>query len=179
MRLGILFFLGFFVLIAGTHATARDGIDDLLHFSSKQEQALVVKVANSNVIVLENGRRVRLIGIESAGLPLRKTVDLDKNGKAIEHREDVAIPLEEQAITYAQDLLEDKKVKLEYDVQSMDDDGKYQAYVFLPDGRMANVELLRQGFVYLKIRPPNIKYAGQLRLAYQEAKREQRGFLSN
>ena len=174
-----LFAVGFFILILSGPALAREDVNDLIHFSSKQEAALVVKAVNSNVIVLEDGRRVRLIGVESAGLPPRKTVELDKNGKIIEQKEDVAIPLEEQAITYAQDLLEGKKIKLEYDVESRDNDGKYQAYVFLPDGRMANVELLRQGFVYLKIRPPNVKYADRLRAAYRQAKHEQRGFLSN
>ena len=71
--------------------------------------------------------------------------------------------------------MEGKKVKLEYDVESRDVQDRWQAYVFLPDGRMANAELLRQGFVYLKIRPPNLKYANQLREAYQEARREKRG----
>ena len=91
----------------------------------------------------------------------------------------MTIPLEEQAVSYAQELLEGKKVKLEFDLESLDEQGRHQAYVFLPGGAMANAELLRQGFVDLKLRPPNVKYADQLRKAYQEAKREQRGFLGN
>ncbi|MBF0510702.1 MAG: thermonuclease family protein, partial [Candidatus Omnitrophica bacterium] len=49
------------------------------------------------------------------------------------------------------------------------------AYVYLPEGQMANAELLRKGFVRLRIVPPNVKYADKLRQAYQEAKREKRG----
>ncbi len=75
--------------------------------------------------------------------------------------------------------MEGKKVKLEFDVDATDAQGRRQAYVFLMDGRLANAEVLHQGFVYLKIRPPNLKYANQLRDAYKQAKQEQRGFLSN
>ena len=74
--------------------------------------------------------------------------------------------------------MEGKRVKLEFDVESRDDRGYKIAYVYLPDGKMANVELLRQGFVRLRIRPPNVKYQNLLEKAYQEARKEQRGFLS-
>ena len=85
------------------------------------------------------------------------------------------IPIQEQALTYAQELLENKKVKLEFDVDASDASGYLYAYVYLPDGKMANEELLRMGFVKLRIVPPNIKYEDQLRMAYQEAKKEKRG----
>ncbi|HLD87738.1 MAG TPA: thermonuclease family protein [Candidatus Omnitrophota bacterium] len=154
-------------------------VDDLINFSKKQEDGLIVKVVNTDMVVLENGHRLKLIGIESAGLPPRKYVQLDKNGIPIEEKEEATIPLEEQALTYAQEIMEGKKVKIEYDIESVDPEGRRFAYVHLSDGRMANTELLRQGFVYLKIRPPNIKHAAELRAAYQEAKREQRGFLGD
>ncbi len=89
--------------------------------------------------------------------------------------EEPTIPLQEQALTYAQDLLENKKVRLEYDVDAGSTSGYLNAYVYLPDGRMANAELLRMGFVKLRIIPPNVKYEEKLRLAYQEAKKEKRG----
>ena len=152
-----------------------DNNDDLFNFSKKQQEALVVKVAASDLIVLEDGRRVKLIGIESAGLPPQKRVKYDDKGHVIAEPEEPTIPLEEQALTYAQELLENKKVRLEYDVDAGDTSGYLYAYVYLPDGRMANSELLRMGFVKLRIIPPNIKYEEQLRLAYQEAKKEKRG----
>ncbi len=167
------------LILSMSPALAQERVDDLLNFSKKQQEGLVVKVVNSNVIVLEDGQRVKLIGTESAGPPPRKYIERDEHGIVIESTQDkeVAIPLEEQAITYAQDLLEGKKVKLEYDVESRSPEGYVYAYVSLADGRMANTELLRMGFVYLKIVPPNLKYADQMRAAYQEAKKEQRGFL--
>ena len=168
------------VFLSGYYPVWSAGVDDLINFSKKQEEGLIVKVVDTDLVVLENGQRIKLIGIESAGLPARRYVQYDEHGRVIEeeHKE-AAIPLEEQALTYAQEIMEGKKVKIEHDIESLDLGGYRFAYVFLPDGRMANAELLRQGFVRLHIRPPNVKHADALRNAYQEAKREQRGFLSD
>ena len=80
----------------------------------------------------------------------------------IEEPEEPTIPLQEQALTYAQELLENKKVKLEYDTDARDASGYTYAYVYLPDGRMANAELLRMGFVKLRVVLPNVKYEDKL-----------------
>ncbi len=156
-------------------ARGGDNSNDLFNFSKKQDEALVVKVVASNLIVLEDGRRVKLIGIESAGPPPRKYVKYDDKGHVIEEPVEPTISLQEQALTYAQELLENKKVRLEYDVDAGDTRGYLYAYVYLPDGRMANAELLRMGFVKLRTIPPNVKYEDKLRIAYQEAKKEKRG----
>ena len=180
LKLLLCFALSAMLVFASGRSLADPKKDDqLFHFAQRQEESLVLKVVNSDVFILEDGRRVKLIGVESAGLPPRPVIERDKEGRIIEQMEDTAIPLEEQAVSYAQHLAEGKKVKLESDVDALSPDGQQLAYVFLSDGRMANVELLRQGFVYLKIRPPNIKYADKLRSAYQEARREQCGFLAN
>ena len=157
-----------------------EGVDELINFSKKQEEGLIVKVVSTDVVVLENGHRLKLIGVESAGEPSRREVKYDEHGRVVENEHaEATISIEEQALSYAQELMEGKKVKIEYDVQSIDSQGRRFAYVYLPDGRMANAELLRQGFVRLRIRPPNVKHAGALRNAYQEAKREQRGLSSD
>ena len=54
------------------------------------------------------------------GPPPRQYVKYDEKGHVIEEPEEPTIPLQEQALTYAQDLLENKKVKLEYDVDAGD-----------------------------------------------------------
>lgn len=156
------------------HPCWADDNDSLFGFSHNQEEALVVKVLASDRIVLEDGRHVKLIGIESIGPPPPKEVIYDKTGKVIETVQEPTIPLEEQAISYAQDLMENKKVKLEYDIDA-GVSGVLNAYVYLPDGRMANAELLRMGFVKLHIVPPNVKYEDKLREAYRQAKEQQRG----
>lgn len=156
-------------------AWPSDSNDDLFNFSKKKEEALIVKVITANECVIENGKRVKLIGVESVGQPVRQAVKFDDKGHIIPEPVEPTISIQEQALTYAQDLLENKKVSLEYDVDAGDTQGYLYAYVYLPDGRMANVELLRMGFVKLRIVPPNIKYQDKLRQAYQEAKKEKRG----
>jgi len=155
---------------------AGDNNDDLFNFSKIQQEALVVKVVASDLIVLEDGRHIKLIGVESAGRPAHQYAKYDDKGHVIEEPEEPTIPLEEQALTYAQELLENKKVRLEFDVDAGDSSSGYlYAYVYLPDGRMANEELLRMGFVKLRIIPPNVKHEDKLRTAYQQAKKEKRG----
>jgi len=164
------------ILLLNVYAWGSDDNGDLFNFSKKQEEALVVKVVSSDLIVLEDGRRVKLIGIESLGPPKRAYAKLDEKGRVIEEPVEPTIPLEEQALTYAQELLENKKVKLEYDVDAGDTASGYlNAYVYLPDGKMANAQLLRMGFVKLRIILPNVKYEDQLRTAYRQAKKEKRG----
>ena len=163
----------FFLLT--TASLAYDNTDELFNYSKRQEEVLVVKVLASNLIVLEDGRRVKLIGLESLGPVPVKIVKYDDKGHIIPEPEEPIISLQEQALTFAQDLMENKKVKLEYDTDAGDTHGYLYAYVYLSDGRMANTELLRMGFVALRIIPPNIKHEDQLRQAYQEAKREKRG----
>ena len=53
-------------------AWGSDSNDDLFNYSKKQEEAMVVKVVASDLIVLEDGRHVKLIGVESAGPPPRQ-----------------------------------------------------------------------------------------------------------
>jgi micrococcal nuclease len=158
-------------------AFADDDTNDLFNFSKKEDTALVVKVIASDRIVLEDGRHIKLIGIESLGPPPVVPVKLDEKNHVIDQPQEPTIPLEEQALTYAQELLENKKVKLEYDVENRDTGttGYDNAYVYLPDGRMANAELLRMGFVNLHVSLPNVKHEDQLDAAYRQAKQEKRG----
>ena len=157
-------------------AWSDEGNEDLFNFSKKQDEALVVKVAATDLIVLEDGRHVKLIGVESAGAAPHTYVKYDDKGHVIEEPVEPTIPLQEQALTYARDLLENKKVRLEYDVDGSDTSSGYlYAYVYLPDGRMANEELLRMGFVKFRIILPNVKYEDKLSAAYRQAKKEKRG----
>src|SRR5258708_2765153 len=109
LRLLLMFFL------CSAPVWAADNSDDLFNYSKKQQEALVVKVIASDLIVLEDGRRVRLIGIESLGPPPPRIVKYDEKGRVIEEPEEPTISLQEQALTYAQELLENKKIKLEFD----------------------------------------------------------------
>ncbi len=135
---------------------------------------LVERVMSADSIRLEDGRRIKLIGLNAPQAPKKKQVVRDSYGIIIDDT-NPETTVEEQAFELAKSLLEKKRVRLEFDEENKDADGYIFAYVFLADGTFVNEEILRQGFANLKIAPPNTAYADTLRKAYQEARREKRG----
>jgi micrococcal nuclease len=143
--------------------------------SSKYDNVKVERVIKADLILLDNGKKIRLIGVKAFDKPRSKDVKRDAYGFVIEEPADPAVTVEERAGDFADDLLLNKKVKIELDTRSTDEDGYTWGYVFLPDNALANAEILRQGFAQLQIQPPNTKYAERLREAYREARQEKRG----
>jgi micrococcal nuclease len=64
---------------------------------------------------------------------------------------------------------------LEFDVRERDRHGRLLAYMWLPDGRMVNEELLRAGLVVAHTAPPNVLHAERLLAAEREARDAWRG----
>ncbi|HEU4647563.1 MAG TPA: thermonuclease family protein [Gemmatimonadales bacterium] len=67
------------------------------------------------------------------------------------------------------------RLELETDVQQLDRNGRTLAYLYLPDGRMLNEELARQGFATALVYPPNVRYVERIRRAVAEARAAKRG----
>ncbi len=149
-------------------------LNPLLEASVKYKDIRVARVSSVDRILLEDDVKLTLIGIKGPKLSKPRSVERDKNGFVIEDS-DPTTPFDLEALRYARSLVEGKSVRLEFDVQSRDDRGDRLAYVFLPDGRMLNIELVRNGYAEMRLMPPNMKYAEQFRSAYQEARREMRG----
>jgi micrococcal nuclease len=55
-------------------------------------------------------------------------------------------PFGDAATSFMKRLLEGQTVRLEYDGAAKDQYNRTLAYVFLPDGRLANVEIIKAGF---------------------------------
>jgi micrococcal nuclease len=66
-------------------------------------------------------------------------------------------------------------VQLEPDVQRYDRYGRNLAYVYLPDGRMANQEMARAGYAVALSYPPNMQHIERIRAAVTEARQMRRG----
>src|SRR6185295_990571 len=128
------------------------------------------RVSTTDTIVLENGEKIKLIGIKAVNKPRRENVDYDKYGFVIEP-DNPTTTLEERALGFAKSLLEGKYVRLEFDEQRRSEDGKSLAYVYIDD-LFINAEILKEGFADLSLAPPNLKYAELLRSAYREARSE-------
>jgi micrococcal nuclease len=167
------FILSIVLLFSSPAAMAE--LNPLLQSSANYKKVLVAKVLTPDTIELESGERVQLLGLLGPRAPKVQYEERDEHGFIIPKDVDPATSAEEDAFKLVRTLLEGKKVRLEFDSQRRNEDNVLQAYVFFMDGSLVNAEILRQGAANLRITPPNVKYADQLRSAYQEARREMRG----
>ncbi len=120
---------------------------------------LVTKVIDGDTIELSNGRRVRYIGIDTPEIRRRVGRDWKYDPE----------PYSLKAKDHNRALVGGERVKLEFDVQKEDKYGRWLAYVYAGD-RMANEELLREGYATLHIYPPNTRHLGLLIDAQEEAR---------
>jgi micrococcal nuclease len=91
----------------------------------------VRQVIDGDTITVSGVGVVRLIGVDAP----------EKTGGYRESE-----PFGDAATRFARTLLEGKDVRLEYDGARKDQFNRTLAYVFLPDGRLANLEIIRAGW---------------------------------
>ena len=121
-------------------------------------------VVDGDTIVLNEGSKVRYIGINAPELP----------------REDhVGEPYADEAKRFNARLINHKKVRLEFDIEPNDRYQRRLAYVFLKDGTFVNAEMLSQGLAYLLYVRPNVKHQATLLALQQAAMSARRGIWSN
>ena len=110
----------------------------------------VAKVIEETTLVLNNGKKVNLIGVDTSA----------------------------QAEDFIRNMVVGKEVKLKYDGQKMGNEGRILAYVYLPDGTFLNAELIKQGYArsYKKI---SFKYSTVFEHYEMEAKEKKKGMWSD
>ena len=113
----------------------------------------VKEVVDGDTIVLEDGTKVRYIGLN--------TPERDR-------------PFYEEATDANRKLVENKEIRLEFDTVNIDQYGRTLAYVFEGE-TFVNLELLRQGYANVFTVPPNVKYEELFREAEQKAREAGRG----
>jgi micrococcal nuclease len=121
--------------------------------------------------------RVRLIGI---GAPETSRGDRAAGqGRQLGKDSATIVRLGRQAKAAAQRLAPPgTRVRIETDVQPYDRYGRLLAYVYLPDARMVNEELVRQGWAMVLTIPPNVRYVDRFVRAQQDARQQRRGLWS-
>ena len=117
------------------------------------EQALVIRVIDGDTIELDNGSRVRYLGIDTpeAGEPYYSEASA-KNRK----------------------LVAGKMVELQRGKRDQDEYGRLLRYVYV-DGVFVNAELVAQGYAMAYIFDPDERYSQVLVQLEQYAKLRQRG----
>lgn len=131
--------------------------------SGKTEPAAVgtaAEVKDGDTIVLTDGRKVRYLGIDTPELGSTNPRELE---------------LARQATQVNAELVQGATLRLEYDVERYDQYNRVLAYVFLPDGRMLNAELIRRGLARVMLKPPNLRFREELVQAQRQAIQERAG----
>jgi len=145
-------------------------------FSKKYDynDILVARAIDGDTIELQNGERVRLIGIDTPEAWYGPKLERDARRTKKDHH--TIMKMGKIATDFTKRLAAGKKVKLEFDAEKRDRYGRLLAYVYLPDGRMLNSELLREGYAQVYTFQPNVKYVDRFLELQKEARDNKRGF---
>ena len=132
----------------------------LLFISCTNSQILIcARVIDGDTIVLSNGEKVRLIGVD--------TTETKHPKKPVEY-------YGKEATAFTKRMVGGKVVKLKYDVQRRDEYDRLLAYVYLMNGTFLNAEIIKQGYGHAYTRFP-FKYMEEFKLYEKEARENKRG----
>src|SRR4030043_1262577 len=124
-----------------------------------QDWVKVKRVIDGDTLLLTNGEKVRLIGVDT---PETK------------HPQKPVQRFGKEAYLFTRTMVEGKEVRLEFDWQKRDRYGRLLAYVYLPDGTFLNAEIIKQGYGFAYTRFP-FKFLEEFRSYEKEAKENKRG----
>jgi len=138
-----------------------------VHAASREvlpNEAEVRNVIDGDTIELATGHLVRYIGVDAPESRRKVGQVWVKDPE----------PFSQAATEANRQLVQGKRVRLAYDVQTRDRFGRLLAYVYVGH-RMVNADLLAGGYAQPLTIPPNVRYAERFRALAQEARRARRG----
>ncbi len=142
-----------------------------------RELVTVIKITDGDTLwVRYEGQRekLKLIGIDTPESKLNRKAkkDAKRSGQDVE----TIIALGKRATEYVSSRVKlGIKVKIEFDVEQRDTYGRLLGYVYLPNGKMLNEEIVKAGYANIVTRQPNVKYKDRVLKAYKEARKRRRG----
>ncbi len=122
-------------------------------------------------------RRVRFIGVDTPEVYPGAKLNRDAQTLGVSRKVVQALGRLSSEFTRQQLLAED--VALELDVQTHDRYGRLLAYVWLADGTLFNMLIVREGYAFVYTFPPNVKYADIFLACQREAREKRRGLWGN
>lgn len=118
-------------------------------FFADKEKAFVKRIVDGDTFVaIKEGKdvKIRLIGVDTPE-------SVAKGDREYRNCEEGKI-----ASDFLKELIENKTVFLEYDIETKDKYGRDLCYVYLDNKRMVNEILLEKGYAKIMTIEPNIKY---------------------
>jgi len=124
----------------------------------------IKRVVDGDTLVLENGERVRLIGVD--------TPETKHPNKPVQR-------FGKEATAFTQKMVQGKSVRVEFEqgyapTGHKDKYGRTLAYVFLEDGTFLNAEIVKQGYGHAYTRFP-FRYLKEFRQLEREAREQGKG----
>lgn len=172
IRLSILVFLGGSLSVFGDiyqwqDAKGREHYTDRNQENSKKlsikpgySYFTVDKVFDGDTVRLDDGRKVRLLGI---------------NTPEITHRNRISEAGGDVAKQWLSNKLQNKRVRLVTDVESFDKYHRTLAYLMTEHNELINLQLVELGLAAVTIYPPNLAYVNELVEAGKRAQQAKRG----
>ncbi len=127
--------------------------------TSHAEIYKVKRVIDGDTLLLINGEKVRLIGVD--------TPETKHPQKPVEY-------FGKEAHLFTKQMVDGKEARFEFDRRKRDKYRRLLAYVYLLDGTFLNAEIIKQGYgkAYTKFR---FKYMEEFRRYEREARENKRG----
>jgi len=133
----------------------------------------VKRAVDGDTLLLSSGERVRLIGIDTP--EMHESNKLQRDSQRSGQDASTIQKLGRLSYEFTRNLVEGKRVSLEFDAEKYDKYKRLLAYVYLKDGTFVNAEIVKQGYASLMSIPPNVKYADLFQQLYREARENRRG----
>lgn len=178
--LKIFFIVSLFIFTSCSEETANIPAKNLKHKNEDvhSETSSVKRVVDGDTFELENGERVRLLGIDTPEKFTSNKMDSDskKSGLDVE----TIKQLGEAASHYADSLMKGRKIFLVSDPLNDDKDryGRLLRYVYTDDGMLYNLKIILDGYAFAYTNFPVIMKDTFIR-AEESARKNKRGLWSN
>lgn len=130
-----------------------------LSLAAQQTWRTCIRVIDGDTIVLDGNETLRLIGVD--------TPETKDARKPVQY-------FGQEASEFTRNLVEGKRVRLEFDQDRVDKYGRTLAYVYLEDGTLLNAEIIKQGYGFAYTIFP-FKYLEEFRQYEKEARENERG----
>jgi len=124
----------------------------------------VAKVIDGDTVRLENGETLRYIGIDTPEIKIKQ------NGRFSYKPQPFAL----EAKKLNENLVRNKIVRIEFDVEKTDKYKRLLGYCFVGN-TLVNAKLLEEGFAVIYTFPPNVKYVEALVNSQENARKNAKG----
>jgi micrococcal nuclease len=172
--LALIFLLTFYSCSGQLHYAQQGKLSVPFGKSYNYADIFVIRVIDGDTLQLANGERVRLIGIDTP--EIHESDKLYRDSQRTKRDVNTIRQMGRRAYEFTKNLVEGKRVRLEFDVDKRDRYNRLLAYVYLKeDNTFVNAKIIEEGYASLMTIPPNVKQAQLFLQLNQEARRERRG----